>query len=397
MTPTNQTQPAVLPLALFLPLLASIVAVSPLAIDMYLPAMPMLAEYFSTPMPMIQNSLSIYLLGYSLGLFFAGPLSDKFSRRIMVITGLSGFLLFSVLLIFVQSIEQFLLLRFCQAFISSMAIVVVPATIRERYQEHTAKGFSYVSMIMMMAPMIAPAIGSIFLLHSWQAIFAFLAAYSALVLLLALKFLPESAREKSSEPFQFISRYKVVFSNKVARLDLLSSMLVSLAFFAFITSISFVYMTVYQVSEFQFSVLFALTVFGLMIAHFTNTRLVTRLGSRKMLAIGLLVGVVSSSGLVIANVFSLPIIFTVVTLIPLMGSISIMAVNADALVLLRFTKEAGTATAVIGMLRFGIGSFAGPILAWLYDGTARPFALLMWSAILMVLIIQLNNMVKKKH
>ncbi len=381
-----------LSLALLLPLLAAIIAVSPLAIDMYLPAMPILAAQFETDMPSVQNSLSIYLLGYALGLLFFGPMSDKHSRRNMVIIGLSGFALVSFCLPFVSSINEFIALRFVQAFISSAATVVVPGTIRERYGKNTAKGFSYVSMIMMLAPMIAPSIGSILLLHSWQAIFFILSAYSVVILFLVILYLPEVSREQDQqEPVSFLRRYQIVLSHKKARLDLISSMVVSLAFFAFITSISFVYLTVYQVSEFTFSVLFALNVTGLMTSHFINSKLVVRKGSRAMLTYGLTVALFASSALVLVNYFQLPLAFTVISLLLLMGSISMIAVNTDALVLLEFTREAGTATAVIGTLRFGIGALAGPILAFFYNGSALPFALLMWSSILVVVICQLVN------
>ena len=77
-----------LSLKILLPLLASIIAVSPLAIDMYLPAMPILADQLNADMPMVQNSLSIYLLGYALGLILFGPMADKYSRRKLVLFGL---------------------------------------------------------------------------------------------------------------------------------------------------------------------------------------------------------------------------------------------------------------------------------------------------------------------
>lgn len=384
----NQSQSSLLSLSLLLPLLASVIAVSPLAIDMYLPAMPILAEQFETDMPAIQNSLSIYLLGYALGLLFFGPLADKMSRRGLVLIGLSGFTVLSFCLPFVETINQFLATRFFQAFISSAATVVVPGTIKERYGKHSAKGFSYVSMIMMLAPMIAPSIGSFLLLHSWQAIFFALSGYSLLILLLTYWLLPESSRNEQPEQVGFIQRYKTVLSHKKARLDLITSMAISLAFFAFITSISFIYISVYNVSEFVFSWLFGLTVIGLMTAHFLNTRLVVRHGSRKMLLYGLVLAVVASSSLLLVNYFQLSLVFTVLSLIPLMGSISMIAVNADALVLLQFTHESGTATAVIGTLRFGIGSLAGPILAYFYDGSAVPFAFLMWGAVVVVLCCQ---------
>lgn len=385
-------------LKLLLPLLASIMALSPLAIDMYLPAMPILAEHLGTDMPMVQNSLSIYLLGYALGLIVFGPMADKYSRRKMVLFGIGGFLLTSLLLPFVINIEQFLSLRFIQAFISSAATVVVPGTIREYYQKDTAKGLSYVSMIMMVAPMIAPSIGSLLLLvHSWQLIFYVLGLYSVIVLLLVAKFLPEVVRNSNANVKQinFIDRYKIVFSNAEARLDIISSMIISLAFFAYITAISFVYITVYKVSEFSFSILFGITVLALMMAHFINTRLVARKGSRKMLWYGLTLSVIASSSLLLANLLSMPLVFTVISILPLMGSISMVAVNSDALVLTKFPEQSGTATAVIGTLRFGVGALAGPILAFYYEGTALPFSVLMFSSVLLVLICQLINRLRK--
>jgi DHA1 family bicyclomycin/chloramphenicol resistance-like MFS transporter len=407
--PTNRQMKAKfqLSLKLLLPLLASILSISPLAVDMYLPAMPTLAEHLNTPITMVQNSLSVYLLGYALGLILFGPMADKYPRRVLVILGISGFCLASILLTIVTNIEQFLTVRFFQAFISSAATVVVPGAVREYYGKDTAKGLSYVSMIMMLAPMIAPSIGSILLLaHSWQLIFYFLTAYSLLVLILVIKYLPNRLAEPTlkdqikassteSKPniaktkLSFIQRYKTVLSNRQARLDIISSMMIALAFFSYITAIPFVYLTVFSVSEYSFSILFALNVLALMAAHFTNTRLVIRKGSRLMLRFGLSIAFVSAITLVLVNIMALPLAFTVVAIFPLMAGISMVAVNTDALILTKFPEHSGTVTAVIGTLRWGIGALAGPILALFYDGSAIPFSLLMFISVLVVFCCQL--------
>lgn len=379
-----------------LPLLAAIIAVSPLAIDMYLPAMPTLVAHFSTQMPLVQNSLSIYLFGYALGMLVFGPMADKHDKRKLVMIGLTGFMLTTLLLTIAQSIEQFIVLRFMQAFVGSAATVVVPGIINQLYGKDTAKGLSYVSMIMMLAPMIAPSIGSALLLHSWQMIFYILALYALVILVLGMFFLPDVNSQKTAIKYRTIARYKIVFGNKKARLDLMSSMMVSLAFFAYITAISFVYLTVFKVSEFEFSVLFGINVLALMTAHFVNTRVVTKVGSRKMLYYGILLAVIAASSLVLANIFSLPLMYHVVVILPLMGSLSIISVNANALILQEFTEHAGTATAVNGTLRFGVGALAGPILAVFYNGTALPFALLMAGAVYMVLLCQLMRRVLEK-
>jgi DHA1 family bicyclomycin/chloramphenicol resistance-like MFS transporter len=390
-------KPNTISLRFLLPLLASIIAVSPLAIDMYLPAMLAIANELNTSVPMVQNSLSIYLLGYSLGLILFGPMADKYSRRKLVIFGLTGFFIANILLPFAMNIEQFLSIRFLQAFISSAATVVVPGIIREYYGKDTAKGLSYVSMIMMVAPMLAPSIGSVLLLaHNWQLIFYVLSAYSFVVLSLVIFALPEVNRvsvqagngEQSIKELTFIQRYKIVLSNTKARFYIITSMMVSLAFFGYITAIPFVYLKVFQVSEYWFSVLFAVNVGGLMVAHFINTRLVSRHGSVVMLRSGLVLACTSVSALLIFNVNDLPLIYTVLSLLPLMGSISMIAVNSDALILTQFPEQSGTATAVIGTLRWGAGSLAGPIMAYFYDGSALPFVYLMFGAISIVLCCQ---------
>jgi DHA1 family bicyclomycin/chloramphenicol resistance-like MFS transporter len=387
-----------LSIKLLLPLLASILAITPLAIDLYLPAMPIMASELNTTMPMMQNSLSIYLLGYALGLLFFGPLADKYSRRLLVIIGLGGFIITSLILPFSQDIEHFLSLRFVQAFIGSAATVSVPGAIREYYGKNMAKGFSYVRMIMMVAPMVAPTIGAILLaLYNWQLIFYFLAAYSLAVLVMVIKYLPEAKNIEKHQQMSFVIRYKIVLTHQKARLDLISSMMTSLAFFSYITAIPFIYLTVFKTSEFTFSVLFAINVIALMATHFINTKLVARKGSRMMISYGLVLSVFASIGLVIVSYWQLSLIFTLLTLTPLMGSISMISVNADSLVLVEFAEQSGTATAVIGTLRFGLGALAGPILAIFHDGTALPFALLMACSISVILLCQIIIRVKQPN
>ncbi|WP_251359056.1 multidrug effflux MFS transporter [Kangiella sp. TOML190] len=375
-----------------LPLLASMVAITPLAIDMYLPAMPVIAKDLQTTNSAIQVSLSLYLAGYALGMLIFGPLADRLGRRKVSITGLIGFIICSVLLAFTEQADVFLGLRFTQAVLGSGATVVVAGIIRDLYGEHTSKGLSYVSMIMMVAPLIAPAIGSLILeISRWQTIFLTLAAYALLILILVSWKLPSCMPEKSDRNWfgEFFANYKLVFSDLRSVMNIVSSMLGSFAFFCYITAIAFVYIEFFKVSESHFSILFGINVLALLLANIINSRFVVRLGSQTMLTIGLVLGVVSAGLFVLISKLDLTLYYTVAVLFPIIAGLSLVTVNSDSQILTQFPQQTGTATAVIGTLRFGSGAFAGVILSALSDGTPFNLAILMFASLLGVLIAQL--------
>ncbi|MDA8939351.1 Bcr/CflA family efflux MFS transporter [Pseudoalteromonas marina] len=384
---------------ILLPLLASIVAITPLAIDMYLPAMLVIANNLQTSMPNVQISLSIYLAGYSLGMLFFGPIADQIGRRKLAKIGLTLFGLTSTALAFTTEIHTFWALRAIQAFTGAAATVVVPGIIRHIYQQNTAKGMSYVSMIMMVAPLIAPSVGSFILGFSvWSTIFLVLAAYSFIILVFVQVYLidiPIHTSEKKGLAL-FFDSYKTVLSNTDARADILSSMFVSFGFFCFLTSVPFIYLDLYKVSEQLFGILFAFNVMALMFGNFLNTRIVPRIGSRKMLYVGLVCGFISGLCLLTFSILHLSLYYIVAAIAPLMMSLGVTASNADSLILMKFEKNTGTATAVIGTLRFGSGALVGPILAVMHAQSSVPFSSLMFSAVLLTILVQITHFKKDK-
>lgn len=377
---------------ILLPLLASIVAITPLAIDLYLPAMLVIANDLQTTMPNVQISLSIYLAGYALGMLFFGPIADELGRRLLAKVGLALFGISSLALAFCTNIELFWSLRAVQAFTGAAATVVVPGIIRHINRENTAKGMSYVSMIMMVAPLIAPTLGSLIMgISTWQVIFIALAAYSFAILALVQIHLIDIPIFKSQQRglALFFNSYKTVFSRRSALADISSSMFASFAFFCFLTSVPYVYLDFFKVDEQLFGVLFAFNVLALMFGNFMNTRLVPRLGSRKLLFIGLGIGFVSGGALLLFSVMHLSLYFIVASIAPLMMSLGIVASNADSLILMQFEEKSGTATAVIGTLRFGSGALVGPILAFVHPQSAIPFSAMMFCALILILFVQL--------
>src|SRR5690606_19707646 len=158
-----------------------------------LPALPGIADDLGAPISVVQNSLSVFLVGVGLGLLFLRPPSVQHGRRPLALLGVAGFTLRSLLLAISDSGTGLLLLRAPQGSLGSAATVTVPAMIRDCYGRNTAKGMSSVTMIMLLAPLVAPLGGSLLLsLGPWRLIFDFLAAYAGVLLLLLLWRLPET-------------------------------------------------------------------------------------------------------------------------------------------------------------------------------------------------------------
>jgi len=370
-------------------LLAATVAITPFAVDTYLPAMPVIAQDLNTHIGAVQQSLSIFLAAYGVGMLLFGPLADKLGRRPLALFGVAGFAAASFFLAWVTSIESFLVGRALQAFCGAAATVIVPGIIRHLYQEHMAKGMSYMSLIMMLAPLLAPGIGSgILLISDWRSIFILIFCYASILLFFIWRYLPEPPRNVTQNSITFLSGYQTVFSRKDVRPLIATIMFSSFSFFCYLTAIPFVYIKYFGVNEQMFSILFAINILLLMLSSFINSRYVTRYGSPHMVRSALLLAIVLASLLCIVNILKLNIVFTIATLAPLMGCLTMISTNTDAMIVLKFPDHSGTATAVTGTLRYGCGALAGPILALTFTGTAIPFSALMLFGVVGIVVCQ---------
>lgn len=368
----------------FLPLLSAIIAITPFAIDTYLPAMKQIADYLNTDMSAMQLSVSLFLGGYALGLLLFGALADAIGRRPVMLFGLAGYGLCSLGLAYSESIFSFLLLRLLQAVIGAAATVPVAGYVKSIYGDNMAKGMSYVSMILMAAPMIAPTVGVLLMgLGHWHFIFYAMCGYALVVFLLAFIKLPKVPAKplQHSLLYTLFHSYKVVLGEKAVRRNIFIVGLATLPFFGYLTTVSFIYLEYYGVSEQMFGILFAVNICGFLIGSFSNTRLVPRHGSAALVKVGLVLIICFGLALFLVNLWQWHLYWTVGLLSCFLASIVIFSSNNDALIVLHFKEQTGTATGVIGVLRFGSGAVAGPILAVLHDGTPMAFCYLLLGAI----------------
>lgn len=376
----SAAEKATYPLFLFIPLLGSIFALMPFAIDTYLPAMPIIAEEMNTDMRMVQLSMSVFLAGYSVGLFFFGPMTDIIGRRPILLLGLSGFTATTLLVAFTDSITEFLILRFVQAFIGAAGTVPVAGYVRLIYGEKMVKGMSYITMLMMLAPMIAPSVGVVLMnLNGWQLIFIAMAVYAFCLVLISAAVLPKIPLTKSEDSkfSLFFRAYAIVLGEKSIRVYIFMVGLTAMGFFGYLTGISYVYIEIYQIKQSLFGLLFAINGGLFVFVSFINSRLVGRLGSPKLIRLGVMVSLTGVTVLLSANLLQAHVYWTAAALAVFLSANLLIAINVDSQIILTFSKQTGTASGVIGMLRFGFGALTGPVLALLHDGTALPFCFLM--------------------
>ena len=196
-------------------LLSVLSSVAPMGVDTYLPSIPDIAKSFDVSIHKIELSLSIFLIGFSIGQVFGGPISDRYGRKNSSIFGLLGYALFSFIIIFSSTIYELWVYRFFEAFFGGIVVVNAAAAVRDRFHgAEAAKVFSLIGMVRSLAPLLAPAIGA-FIVHffTWEAIFIFLTIYALVVAFFVYKDLPESYTYSKQN---VIESFKLVLSHKTA-------------------------------------------------------------------------------------------------------------------------------------------------------------------------------------
>lgn len=350
--------------------LAFLAAMSPLAIDTYLAAMPIMASDLQVGLGKIEITLTVYFLGFAFGNFIGGPFSDSFGRKPIATTGIILYGLSAFIITQASSIELIWALRFLQAFGGGFASVTVMVFVRDWFQgKQVAKLATIISMIMMFAPLLAPVIGSVLLVAwNWQAIFFFMCIYACAMLLIFTLMMPESrpremiTRKHNSQ--QFFSKYAQFFRNRLAVLTLFTISFSVSGMFAFITGASFIYLDYFNMPPHIFPVLFGTNVALNVILSLLNTVLLKRYESRTILRIGLIVQLLASILFVAGALVGKTSFWAIYSAIVLyIGSLGLIFGNGNAIILNLVPEISGSANATIGVTRFILSSVAGTIPA----------------------------------
>ena len=329
-------------------ILASLTALAPFAIDTYLPAFEVMENDLATNSNFIQQTLTFYLVPYTIMTIFHGAISDSIGRIKTIKYGMSLFILGSIGCVFATSIEMLWISRLIQGVGAGAGNVVARAMVRDLYSGATAqKVMATIQIIFGIAPAIAPMVGGLLLGISWQAIFIFLIIYSVLITIFSVNFLPETISKQNQLPFNLesvLSRYRDLLNDKNYIFLILAVSFNFSAFFLYVLSSPIFLMQHLNLSSSQFGYLFIPTVTGMIMGSLISKKTAGIISPAKMLKIAYLWMLLITSINLIFCLFFPSIIFMNIGLIALynigmaaaMPLISIKALDC-------FPKARGTA------------------------------------------------------
>ncbi|MEZ9398404.1 multidrug effflux MFS transporter [Vibrio splendidus] len=239
--------------------LVIISAFPPLTIDLYLPALPQMVEVFNTDRSMVNLTLSSYFVTYAIGLLFWGPLSEKFGRKPILLIGLAGYMVASILCAMTNSIEQLIGARIFQAFAGSAITVIATAIVKDLYDgREREKIMATIMSLVIIAPMVAPVFGAFLLkIASWRMMFVTLAIFGAFASVLACCYRETLENKYQGSIFRSWGRMGVVMKNRSFVKLLVIFSIIPMALMGFLAAGSYIYIDHFGLTEQQFSYAFA--------------------------------------------------------------------------------------------------------------------------------------------
>jgi MFS transporter, DHA1 family, multidrug resistance protein len=352
----------------------------PLSLDLYLPALPELADDLDASASAAQLSITACLIGLAVGQLVAGPLSDRLGRRSPLIVGLVGFVLASVACALAPSAAILVVLRFLQGLAGAAGLVISRAIARDLYSGRALMiFFSRLILIAGLAPVIAPILGGqLSRIMSWRGIFGVLAGFGALLLLagwLGLKETLPPERRIVGGFGKTLHGYNTLLHDRFFVGCALSSGLAGASMFAYISGSTFVLQRIYGMSPQGFSFVFGAISLALVIAAQVGGRLALVWPLTRVLGFGLAVNVFGAASLLASVIIGLPLGALIAALSVMVSAIGLIFPTANALALADYPDLAGTASSLQGLSQFVFGAVAAPLVGIAGEQTALPLGI----------------------
>ena len=356
----------------------------PLSLDLYLPALPQLADDLGASASLAQLSITACLVGLAVGQLVAGPLSDRLGRRRPLIVGLVAFLLASVACAVAPSAAVLVLLRLVQGLAGAAGIVISRAIARDLYSGRALMiFFSRLLLVAGLAPVIAPVLGGqLTRIMTWRGIFGVLAGFGAVLLLAGLVGLKETLPPERRVVGGFrrtLQGYNTLLHDRFFVGCALSSGLAGASMFAYIAGSTFVLQRIYGMSPQGFSLVFGCISLGLVAAAQGGARLALIWPLPRVLGFGLTINLFGATALLITVISELPLWALIGALVIMVCAVGLIFPTANALAMADYPDLAGTASSLQGLSQFVFGAVAAPLVGIAGEQTALPLGIVATS------------------
>ena len=361
-------------------ILGALSAFAPLAIDFYLPGFPAMATAFATDEKHIQLTLAVYFGGLAIGQLIYGPLADRFGRRVPLLSGVTLFTLASFACAYAPSLEWLIGARFVQALGGCAGMVISRAVVSDKCDAvGSAKVYSQLMLVTGLAPILAPLAGGLMVgVWGWQSIFLVLSLFSVMAAIAVAVGLPETF--PAHQPRQPLSgslrRYIDLLSDRVYLGYALTGGISIAGMFAYIAGSPFVFIKLYGVPAEHFGWLFGSNAAGFILVAQVNARLLAKRGPAFLLS--RTVWLYMLAALTLLGVAALRTDALWPLLVPLficIASLGCILPNTSACAMNGQGARAGSASAMLGCIQFGVAAGAASLVGVLHDGTAMPMAM----------------------
>lgn len=371
-------------------LLAALVALGPLSVDMYLPAMPMMLEALDTDIGMMSLTLSAYLTGFSLFHLACGPLADRFGRKPVLIGGTILFVAACIGCARSVTVEELLVYRFIQGIGACVGPTLGRAVARDVYgPTGAARALSLIAMLMALAPAVAPTLGSVLLLWlPWPTIFVFLALYGVTMIVLINRLLAETLpAPQSLHPVQIARNYAELVRQPVFLIACFAGSFTYAGLMAYLSSSSFVFITMLGVPVQYFGFIFLTSVLGYMCGSALSARLSAHHDPEWTVQCGALLITASTASMWAgAQLFPGGVVALVLPMALYSTGMGLVLPNAMASALKPFPHIAGTASALMGFLQMSISAAATAVMGALLVDSPAPMIHFMLGLSLIALV-----------
>ena len=363
-------------------LITAMMMMQPLSTDLYLSSLPSLVSGFGVPVATVQLTLTLFVVGFGGAQLVVGPLSDRFGRRPVLLSGLGLYVAASALCGLSQSIELLIAARFIQALGCCAAVMTARAVVRDAYEpQHSAGLLARASSWISLAPILGPILGSYLqVAFGWRAAFGALGTLSACLMAACILHLPETNQHKNPNATNIagiIANYKLVLGSREFWLNVTPGALSYGGIFVFISGSSFVLIKVLGVPTQWFGYCFALGVSGYMGGAMLCRRLLKTISGEQALRLGTACSL--TSGLYFLAATLLGLWHWSVVVLAMFLSMVAHGLNfpvAQAGAVSPFPKQAGTAAGLMGAVMMGSAFVVGTIVGATHNGTLYPLAII---------------------